>query len=259
MALSLRLSTSAVPADDFGMDVAYSVLELIVETMNGLPLGALILLSVIAGPPLVLWHELGHGVAALALTRGRVQTTVGADDGPLWFSIGRLHVVMGLLPFVSGGCSYDPDTLFRGRHEALIAAGGPLASAIAAVALMGLALVLGPADELFTRVLVVFAATAALHTSMSLLPTRYALGSGAAGSESDGLAIWRILTGGTGRLPALTYGRATPTESAAHPVFAVVLLLIACLAFFLSPGLGVVVAVFGVAWWVQTSDARAGR
>ena len=131
------------------MDLAYSLIELVVDTMNGLPLIALLVLNLVVVPPLVLWHELGHAAAALALTRGRVEVRVGADhDGPLWFSVGRLRVVLGLLPFAGGECSYEPDTVWRGRHEAWVAAAGPLASALAAVGLTVLALALGPAEEL---------------------------------------------------------------------------------------------------------------
>lgn len=243
------------------MDLAYSLIELVVDTMNGLPLIALLVLNLVVVPPLVLWHELGHAAAALALTRGRVEVRVGADhDGPLWFSVGRLRVVLGLLPFAGGECSYEPDTVWRGRHEAWVAAAGPLASALAAVGLTVLALALGPAEELAVRVLVIGAGAAAVHTLMSVLPIRYALGSGAAGAESDGLAMWRILTGGTGRIPVMTHGVATPAERVVHPVVAIVLLAITAVTFFLDVRLGVaLVALFGLAWWLQMSDVRAGR
>lgn len=243
------------------MDLAYRWIELVVGTMNGLPLAALILLGLARAPPLVLWHELGHAVMALILTRGPVEARVGTDhDGPLWLSVGRLRVVLGLLPFAGGQCGYDSDTLWRGRHEAWIAVTGPFASALAALGLATLALALGSADELSVRVLVLGAGAAFLHTVASILPIRYALGSGAAGGESDGLAVWRILTGATGRIPALTHGVETPAEPAVRPVFVIVLALIAAVTSFLDVALGLaLVAIFGLGWWLQTSDVRAGR
>ena len=244
------------------MNLVASLAQLVVDTLNGLSLPALIALSLAVAYPLVLWHELGHALAALALTRGSVGIGVGAaHDGPHRISVGRLRVAFGVVPFVGGECSYDPDTLRRARDEAWVAAAGPLASLAAAIGLAALALALGPADDLGVRVAVLGGQVAAFHALFTLLPIRYALGSGAAGRESDGLAVWRILTGSTGTIPALTHGVDSPTQRAAHPAVVILLVLIAGFTLvFVDFGLGLaVVGLFGLAWWTQTSDVRAGR
>lgn len=59
----------------------------------------------------------------------------------------------------------------------------------------------------------------------------------------------------------VTHGVETADEPAARPVFAVGLLLIAGSTFlFVDVGLGLALAaLFGIVWWLQTSDVRAGR
>ena len=244
------------------MNLVANLAQLVVDTLNGLSLPALVALSLVVAYPLVLWHEMAHAVAALALTRGPVGIGVGAaHDGPYGISVGRLRVAFGVVPFVGGECSYDPDTLWRGRDEAWVAAAGPLAPVVAAIGLPALALALGPADDLGVRMAVLGALAATFHSLLTLLPIRYALGSGAAGRESDGLAVWRILTGSTGTIPVLTHGVDSPTGRAAHPAVVILLVLIAGFTLvFLDFGLALaVVALFGLVWWIQTSDVRAGR
>ena len=125
---------------------------------------------------------------------------------------------------------------------------------------MGLAIGLRGSSELLVDVLVVGALVSGAGTVMSLLPIRYALGSGAAGGESNGLAAWRILTRGTRRIPVATHGVETPAAPAIRTAYAVVLLAITAVAFFLSVSLGLIlVLLFFVAWWVQAADVRAGR
>ena len=234
--------------------------ELFADTLAALPLWALLLLPAVLAPPLVVWHELGHAVAALLLTRGPVEARVGAEESPFWFSAGRLRVVISPLPLAGGECRYDDATLDRGRDEAWIAAAGPLASALAAGLLTALALALGSADDPLVTVAVVGAQVAALQTIMTLLPIRYALGSGAAGAESDGLALRRILSGGSGRAPVLTHGVDSPVEPPVRPAYVVLLLVIVGLAFLTSVGLGLaVVLVFCASWLLHRHELRRGR
>lgn len=83
---------------------------------------------------------------------------------------------------------------------------------------MGLAIGLRGSSELLVDVLVVGAVVSGAGTVMSLLPICYALGSGAAGGESNGLAAWRILTRGTRRIPVTTHGVETPGHRPSGPL-----------------------------------------
>ena len=98
------------------------------------------------------------------------------------------------------------------------------------------------------------------HVLLSGLPMRYAAGSGAAGLDSDGLAAWRILTGGVGRQPALTYGRDVQGDPSMRLGFVLVLGVVAILAFAVDVRLGLFLAgVLVLAWILQRFDERAGR
>jgi len=78
-----------------------------------------ILLSVAWAAPLMLVHELGHALAALAVTDGEVR-------------IGMRSTPSGLMV---GECTYEPAGLRHPRAEALIAAAGPLVSLLSALVL----------------------------------------------------------------------------------------------------------------------------
>ncbi len=80
---------------------------------------AVVLLAVAWAPVLIFLHELGHALAALALTDGEVQ--IGMKGRP-W-------------TVLAGQCTYDASRLRRPRAEAWIAAAGPAASLAATVAL----------------------------------------------------------------------------------------------------------------------------
>ena len=99
---------------------------------------------------------------------------------------------------VSGFCTYEPATLRRARAEAWIAAAGPAASLACSVALFVGAVESGlgmPERGAMTTVLLVGAFCAFVHFVLSALPIRYGSGLGETGEESDGRAIWRILSG----------------------------------------------------------------
>jgi len=91
--------------DDEPVDLVYGVIELVVEALSGLPLWACIVVTLSVAVPLTLWHEAGHAVAALALSRGPVEVSLGGDVRPLWLEIGRRRVELGLSPFGVGRCT----------------------------------------------------------------------------------------------------------------------------------------------------------
>jgi membrane-associated protease RseP (regulator of RpoE activity) len=91
------------------------------------------LFAAIAGYPLlVLAHELGHALVALAYGRSAEATAGGGRQGAR-FTIGRLRV--SIAAFARGGyCRYDSNGLTI-RQRQIVLLGGPLASACVAIAL----------------------------------------------------------------------------------------------------------------------------
>jgi len=75
-------------------------------------------------------HELGHGIAAAALTRQRVRLEVGSGRRAFSFSLGRVDFRFGSSGLRYGSASYERsrETWLR---QLLVAAAGPLASAAA--------------------------------------------------------------------------------------------------------------------------------
>jgi hypothetical protein len=203
-----------------------------------------ILLGVAWAAPLMLVHELGHALAALAVTDGEVR-------------IGMRSTPSGLMV---GECTYEPAGLRYPRAEALIAAAGPLVSLLGAVVLAFGSLKSGagtPEGGVAAQILMVGAVTAFLQFVVSALPVRY--GAGFGGGDSDGRAFWRILTGappgGVGR-EERRLGR---PERAIRPAFVAPLLVIAALVLIVDPLMVLLlVALFALAWREQRSD-RAAR
>jgi hypothetical protein len=196
------------------------------------------LLSVAWGPLLVLLHELGHAFAALALTDGEV----------------KIRMRPGYALVVWGECIYEPERVRTPRGEALIAAAGPAVSLVAAVALGWAALETTPLGyhrgEFGTRVLDAGAICAAGQLFLTALPLRYGAGLGPHGGESDGRAVWRILTGGLTR-EERRQGR---PERAIGPVFATLLAIVFVLAALVDPVTGLLLAgIFGIAFLLQRS------
>lgn len=75
----------------------------------------------------VFLHELGHSLAAWALTRQQVRLSVGTSDSGLAFGAGRLVVRFSLGGFRYGLTEYDRSIEPRGVQIA-VAAMGPIAS-----------------------------------------------------------------------------------------------------------------------------------
>ena len=244
------------------MGLVYEVIELTVDTLNSFPLYAVALTGLLWAPVLFFVHELGHALAALVLTDGRVAIGLGHPSSGDSLRIARTDLRLSLRSCFAGGwASYDPERLWRGRHEAWIALAGPVSSFLAGVVLTALALTMADAHPTFAGILLIGGAGACGHGAFTGLPIRYAAGSGAAGAESDGMAAWRILTGGVGRSPEIRYGRSSPSEPAMSPVLAVLLgVIVVGTLVFLSVPLGLlVIGLFAVAWAFQRSDEKAGR
>ena len=120
----------------------------------------LVTLLVVIGP-LILWHELGHAVAARAFSDGEVSVQVGRGDR--WtFRLLDVDVTVGTpSPLGIGGfCRYRDDVTALGALA--IALAGPLATFVAAVVALALLPSLhGPVHA--------FAAVVALESIWSLL------------------------------------------------------------------------------------------
>lgn len=183
-------------------------------------------------PLLLVLHELGHALAALALTRGEV----------------RIDLARG--PFV-GVCEYDPSEPRVPRAEAWIAAAGPAVSLGVAATLWVAAL---GSDEWTTgtSVLLAGALSASVQFAITALPIRYGAGLDDAGTDSDGRAVWRILTGAPPGGLAREARRIGRREPAIRPAFAVVLAAIAVMTAFLSLVLAAcLIVLFGAAFVLQ--------
>ena len=145
----------------------------------------------LAGPLVMLLHELGHALAALALTRGPVVVQTGRRAF-LTPSIGRLTLAIGPGGLQAGACWHlAPDSP---RAEAAIAAAGPLASLMTAATAGTACLLLQPprAALLLLAALAVLAALDALGNLWPALhpPRRTVTG---APQESDGRIVARCL------------------------------------------------------------------
>jgi hypothetical protein len=183
--------------------------------------------------PLLALHELGHAAAALRLTRGEVGVHVG---------------------FRGGHCVYDPEALERPRAEAWIAAAGPVSS-LAAALLLGWAAL--EAGEGARSLLAPGALVAWGHFLVSALPLRYGAGLGVEASESDGRAIWHILTGAPPGGLAREARRQARPQRVVHPVLAVAGMAAIVMALLIDPWLAVLLsALFGGAWLLQLSDQK---
>lgn len=158
-----------------------------------------------------------------------------------------------------GECSYDAAALRSPRAEAWIAAAGPAVSLALAMGLGWGAVASGldlQGTEIPTNVLLVGSFGALMQFLFSALPIRYGAGLGDRAGESDGRAIWRIVTGAPPGGVAREERRLGRPERAARPAFVVLGLLIAVLAVAVDPPLGaILVAVFGGGLWLQRAGA----
>ena len=189
--------------------------------------------------PLVVLHELGHGLAALALTRGRVSMELRHGG-------------------LSGGrIAYEAVGLRHPRAVALIAAAGPAVSLLSAAVLC--VAWLGEDPGFAQRVIRTGALVAIVQFLVTALPIRYGAGLGPP-SDSDGRVIWRVLTGAPPGGIDRELERSLKPERAARPVFVALLAPVAVLAFMVDPVTGVLLlAVMAVALLLQRSSAGHQR
>jgi hypothetical protein len=173
-----------------------------------------LLLLVVWAPPLVVLHELAHAFAAIVLTDGDV-------------SIGLRRAGID-----GGWATYDLARLRRPRDEAWIAGAGPAASFMAAAVLWFAWLDAGPVS--IVTPLGIGALVATTHFVTTALPVRYGRGLGGTG-ESDGRAVWRVLTGAPPRVDLELREPFDEPESATRPVFVVLLVLAGVLGLLVDP------------------------
>jgi hypothetical protein len=196
------------------------------------------LLGLAWAPALVLLHELGHALAALALTDGEVGIGLKAHAG-----------------MVTGQCTYDATRLRRPRAEAWIAAAGPAVTLVVAIVLWWATLesgFLNGAVRGVTLVLLAGAVSATGQLLLTALPLRYGAGLGVGNTDSDGRVVWRVLTGGvSGRRQA-----GDRPERAIHPALALVLVVVLPVAFLADVVLGLFfLLIFANAWRVQRRES----
>jgi Zn-dependent protease len=145
----------------------------------------------LAGPLVLLVHELGHAAAALALTRGPVVVQTGRRA---WVTpqVGRLTLALGPGGLQAGACWHlAPRTP---RAEAIIAASGPLASVVTCAAAGTACLALHP-PRTAGLLLAALAILAAFDAVGNLLPILHPARRTVTGApqESDGRIVARCL------------------------------------------------------------------
>ena len=180
----------------------------------------------------MLLHELGHGLAALALTEGDVSIRMRGAG------------------LAGGTASYDGAHLRGRRSEVLIAAAGSAVSLVAA-GVLWLALL---NTDSFSLVITAGALTATMQFVTSALPVRYGAGLGGP-ADSDGRVIWRVLTGAPPGGLEREMRKLGEPERPVRPIFVVLLVLIGVLALLLDLWLALALGVlFGLAAVSQRRD-----
>ena len=76
-------------------------------------------------------HELGHAIAAVALTKQKVIAQVGTSKRPFRIGVGRLSLRLGISGFRYGWTEYDRSGESRGT-QVFVALCGPLATILLA-------------------------------------------------------------------------------------------------------------------------------
>lgn len=161
-------------------------------------IAAAVIVSITLNPLLVLLHELGHALTAIALTPQRIDLVVGHIENPLTFSIGRIDARVCLWQAEGGYIELGvPGNISRPRYFAIVLA-GPLASGLAAVGL-GAAALATLQNHPFAFLVLGLATVSAVLGFLNLVPSTF-LGQALPGapiepSATDGLLIWWTLRG----------------------------------------------------------------
>jgi len=115
-------------------------LELFSTTMSEHGILWILGVGALWAPLTVLMHELAHAAAALKLTDGEVRVSSSVAENGWTLAGDRLEVELSPWIFLGmGRCTFEPATLRRPRAEAWVAAAGPVASLLAAIAMAILA------------------------------------------------------------------------------------------------------------------------
>lgn len=164
-----------------------------------LALAGSILVRVIVQPIAVLIHELGHAVTAVLLSGQRITLQVGQPDDRGAVSIGKIDLRLGRGTHPAH-IRVLPERLSRARLICIVL-GGPVASLLLAVALVWLAVTVGPSGTAFVPIAI--AAGAASLLLLNLVPFEQGgswwLGTPLVGPATDGLLALRALRGHEGR------------------------------------------------------------
>ena len=152
---------------------------------------------VVAGPVLTFLHELAHAVATLVGTRATATVRLGREPPLARFRLGRLTFALRPWPGHVGFASGDsPDELSRARLV-VSALAGPLASAVCATVLFGLAAGLENPWQPFAYAAAYFAM---FQFAITIVPFTYPRRwKNYGGRPSDGLRALRIVQGASGR------------------------------------------------------------
>lgn len=133
----------------------------------------ILLVIVAATIPAALIHELGRAAAALALTKGRVCVLLGSGRTLFSVRVGRLLIGANKTWLWGGECLHAPSA--SRRRSTLIALTGPLASNLAFVAALALAVTWDGGATGHSAVqlgLFVFALVALTRASLDLVRAR---------------------------------------------------------------------------------------
>ena len=203
--------------------------------------------------PLTLAHELGHAACALELGAEEALVTIGTGPRVARIPLGRVTIELRLVAIAGGTCQYDGDSLRRARADAWVAAAGPLAT-LFCLSLLATSLFATEYGSLLWQLLAGGAIYALLMFLVTAIPVTYGSGLKHFGDESDGRAVWRILTGSVrrGRVVEASPAR----DRVARRAFVVVALVVAGVAFAVAPASGAaLLLVLGLAYLLQRASA----
>jgi Clp amino terminal domain, pathogenicity island component len=164
-----------------------------------LALAGSLLVRVVVQPLAVLFHELGHAVTAALLSGQRISLQVGQPDDRGAVSIGKIDLRLGRGTHPAH-IRILPDRLSRMRLVCIFLA-GPVASLLLAVALVWLAVAIGPSRAAFVPIAIAAGAASLLLVNLVPFEQRgsWWLGTPLVGPATDGLLALRALRGHEGR------------------------------------------------------------
>jgi len=228
-------------------------IELFSSTMSDHSIVWVLGVGLLWGPVLVLLHELAHAVVALRLTTGKVKVSSSPGEDGMALVGDRLE--LELSPWILlglGRCTIDADALKTPRAEAWVAAAGPAASLLGAIALAAVATSMGGAAAEGT---IMGAAGSGVAFIMTAMPVAYGRGLGGV-TDSDGRVVWRVLAGGPpGRDPVWGDSKRLAEPRHASPVALGALAVCAALALVVGFDLFLaLLGLFGVALYLQTLE-----